>query len=127
MGCFSWMDCLNPKQKKNIAQGDKAYFLVPEEFCEKYGRSVFEDCYDCYGNFGGYDAYDLLAEFNKDYATEENLIKPVFEQYRDQKYFEAAQERHKKSVERLMDFKNGLSDDEMKQKWGRDYKRVLSE
>lgn len=76
MGCFSWLDCKNPK--KAVKQGDTAFFLVPKEFAYIYGESgrIKEDYYDCYGHFGSYDVYELVALINRDHLSVANLRRP---------------------------------------------------
>ncbi len=72
MGCFSWMDCKKPKKAIRIGTGP-VYVLVPREFQDFYGPCIVESCYNGYGSFGGHDAYELIAIWNREYASDENI------------------------------------------------------
>lgn len=67
MGQFSWLDCISGQQivddkKKNV------YVLIPKEFG---GGHILETRYDGYGHFGGHDIFDLVADWNREYLTED--------------------------------------------------------
>ena len=151
MGCFSWLDC---KNKNQIKIGDKCFLLIPEEFSEEYGAKIFEGRYDGYGRFGCYDIYELSAIFNRKYINESNLRgTPQIEKFgglwdsdkekmraegkteeeitqadfaEKKKWYDLAMNRHKKAVNRLYDFREGiLSDDEMEAKYGEEWLREI--
>lgn len=65
MGQFSWLDCASPNAQILSGVYKDSYVLVPQEFRDKYGMTIKEDCYDGYGHFGGYDIFNLIAEWNK--------------------------------------------------------------
>ena len=69
MGQFSWIYSDTNKQVVDCKDAD-TYLLVPEPFQDKYGKTIYEDCYDGYGHFGKYDIFDLVAEWNKDMIPE---------------------------------------------------------
>lgn len=69
MGQFSWIYSDTNKQVFDDKKAD-TYLLVPKAFQDKYGKSIYEDCYDGYGRFGKYDVYDLVPEWNKDTIPE---------------------------------------------------------
>lgn len=153
MGYFSWLDCQKSrKSRKAIKIGEKAYFLVPKEFSKEYGERI-ECIYGGYGHFGQYDAYDLVALFNREHIGVENLgEEPRISQYgglyefekselrknglselevakKDEEkrrgYYDLAMKRWKRKINRLNDFIAGVSDDDMKEKYGYDYLREI--
>ena len=152
MGQFSWIYSDTNKQLFDNYKAD-TYLLVPPPFQEKYGKAIYEGCYDGYGRFGKYDVYDLIAEWNREFLSEDMLRdKPKLENYgglydfekrslaeqgyseeeinakdleQKQKYFENGMARYKESVQRLLDYKSGLSDAEMAKKYNKDWKREI--
>lgn len=152
MGQFSWIYSDTNKQLVDNKRAD-TYLLVPPPFQNKYGKAIYESCYDGYGRFGGHDVYDLVAEWNREYLSESMLRDAPksenfgglyeFEKERLQElglsdaqiqekdnaqrayYFNAAMARHKESIERLNDYRSGLSDEEMYEKYGNDWKRLI--
>lgn len=124
MGQFSWITCDTKEQVVNNEIKD-VYVLVPKEFG---GENILEQCYDGYGIFGRYDIYDLVADWNKNYITIENLIKPDRKRYgnrpEDEELFKTALEEYEKNCKKLEDFKV-LSDKEMKEKYGEEFKREI--
>ena len=152
MGQFSWIYSDINKQLVDNKKAD-TYLLVPPPFQEKYGKAIYEDCYDGYGRFGRYDVYDLIAEWNREFLSETMLRdKPKFEDYgglypfeeetlrkeglseeeikqkdleQRQYYYNMAMKRFQTTIERLNDYKNGLSDGEMFSKYGEDWKRSI--
>ena len=150
MGCFSWLDAITGKQ---IAIGDEAYVLVPEDFREKYGRVIHTAYYDGYGRFGGHDVYELVAEWNREELDsrmleecpkkenygglwdfeKENLrkegkteeeIREADEAKRDE-YYEAARKEWANSAFRLWDYRNGFTHEKMIELYGDDYLREI--
>lgn len=101
------------------------YVLIPEKFG---GGSIREGHYEGYGEFGGHDMYDLVADWNKEYATVDNLRKPKRSEWGNdsdsEEFFERAMDWYKERCQRLNDFKI-LSDEDMKEKYGEDYKRSI--
>lgn len=152
MGQFSWIYSDTNKQLIDNKPAD-TYLLVPPLFRMKYDKAIYEGCYDGYGRFGGYDVYDLVAEWNREYLSEEMLRdEPKLENFgglyefekerlrelglsevqiqekdNEQKtyYFNAAMARRKESIGRLGDYKNGFSDEEMYEKYGDEWKRLI--
>lgn len=123
-GCFSWITCDTRKAVK-IGRNKSVYVLIPEKFG---GGSIREGCYEGYGKFGGHDMYDLVADWNKEYATVDNLRKPKRSEWGNdsdsEEFFERAMDWYKERCQRLNDFKI-LSDEDMKEKYGEDYKRSI--
>ncbi len=125
MGQFSWLDCCNEKRAviDNVYQD--VYVLVPKEFG---GRNIKEECYDGYGRFGEYDIYDLVASWNKDYITQDNIRKPRRIEWgntkEDNKYFEYALKEYERKCQRLNDFKI-LSTNEMNAKYSSTWLREI--
>ena len=152
MGQFSWIYSDKNKQVKDNKVAD-TYLLVPKAFQEKYGKAIYESCYDGYGHFGGHDVYELIAEWNRAFLSESMLRdKPKLENYgglyafeketyrksglteeeiskkdSEQKeyYFNLAVKRYKEAVERLVDYRNGMSDEKMLLKYGEWWKRYI--
>ena len=152
MGQFSWIYSDTNKQLIDNRRAD-TYLLVPPPFQAKYGKTIYESCYDGYGNFGGYDVYDLVAEWNREFLSkdmlreepkfknygglypfekerlrkeglsEEEIEKKDFEQRNY--YYNLAVKRHQTVIERLNDYKNGMSDKEMFLKYGENWKREI--
>jgi len=123
MGQFSWLDCKTGEQvldnvKRNV------YVLVPKEFG---GGHIKEECYDGYGDFGGHDVYDLVADWNREHLAKEMLQDILTTDYSkgDEKYYIYGLKRQIHTVQRLMDFKSGLPDDQMQEKYEKDYKREI--
>lgn len=152
MGQFSWIYSDTNIQLIDNKRAD-TYLLVPPPFQAKYGKAIYESCYDGYGNFGGYDVYDLVAEWNRDFLSEDMLRdKPKLENYgglypfekenlkkqglsekeveqkdfeRKQYYYNMAVKRHQIKIKRLNDYRNGTTDEEMFSKYGQDWKRYI--
>ena len=82
MGQFSWLDCdMSNERCRQILDNttEDVYVLVPKEFG---GGHILETEYNGYGIFGGHDIFDLVAEWNRNYITIDNLsTKPVREDY----------------------------------------------
>ena len=152
MGQFSWYFSDTNKQLVNNKRTD-AYLLVPPPFQSKYGKAICERCYDGYGHFGNYDIYDLVAEWNREFLSEDMLRdKPVLENYgglydfekkelleqgfseedikvkdlvEKQANFERGIKRYNYDLQKLLDYKFKLSNEEMLRKYGKYWKHEL--
>ena len=152
MGQFSWLDCDKFNEGcRPILDNVKedVYVLIPKEFGGGY---IHESEYDGYGNFGGHDIYDLVAEWNKDYITEDDIRKPERHRYgglwdseienlkrngfsdaaikkadeeKIDEHYQAALYRYNSKIEKLKDFQAGKSDEYMTETYGDDWKRCL--
>lgn len=153
MGQFSWIYSDTNKQLLDDVYAE-TYLLVPKPFQDKYGKAIYEDCYGGYGDFGKYDVYELVAlwnrenlpnetsalrmpkveeygglfdfekeELRKNGATEEEIKKADIE--KQQEYCDKAIQRYKKALLRNKDFANNVSDNVMKEKYGRNYLREI--
>lgn len=122
MGQFSWLDCIDKTQILDDVIAD-VYVLVPKEFG---GGHIKETYYDGYGNFGGHDIYDLVADWNKEYVTHHEIEDVLTHSWRreDIEWYLEGLKRQVRKCERLMDFQR-LSDEDMKLKYGKDYKRNI--
>lgn len=153
MGQFSWHYSDTGRQMVDNKYAD-SFLLVPPPFQHIYGKAIHTPCYDGYGNFGPYDVYDLVAEWNRDYLSEDMLRKKDiklenfgglydFEKRelreqglsedeiaakdlaQKQYYYERAIKCHNYSISQLNDYRNGLSDEEMEDKYGDNWKREI--
>lgn len=70
MGQFSWLDCVTGERIINNKRKN-VYVLVPKGFG---GGHIREGIYDGYGHFGGHDIFELVAEWNKEYISCENIL-----------------------------------------------------
>ena len=124
MGQFSWLDCIDHSQIVDNRRTD-VYVLVPQEFG---GGHIKETYYDGYGRFGGHDIYDLVADWNRNFLNQHMLEDVIAKKWGkdDIEWYQKALYRQITSVARIIDFKSGkVSDDAMKEKYGKDYKRVI--
>lgn len=152
MGQFSWIYSDTEKQLLDNYRAD-TYLLVPKPFQEQYGKAIYESCYDGYGRFGKYDVYDLIAEWNREFLSKDMLRPaPKLEDYgglnvfeldelkeqglsdeeiekkdleKKQYYYNWAVERYETAIQRLTDYRNGMSDSDMLAKYGQDWKRYI--
>ena len=127
MGQFSWLDCITEEQIIDDKVRD-VYVLVPKEFRDKYGERIKETCYDGYGHFGLYDIYDLVAEWNREKLTHRMLTECMTTSWtpEDIKYYISGLKRQMREAQKLLDYKEGvLTEDEMTEKYGEDWKRIL--
>lgn len=156
MGVFSWLDCKNNRKAIKIGCDATVYVLVPAEFG---GGHIAQYSYGGYGYFAGYDIYDLIADWNKNYITDElidsleSLKQPKKEQFwgglydwdiekllaegktpeeieaiKDKnrtKYYTAEVNRIERRINRLKDFRAGLDEEKMIDRYGEDYKREI--
>ncbi|MBR6701089.1 MAG: hypothetical protein IKL72_05105, partial [Firmicutes bacterium] len=136
MGSFSW--CTSDT-KKSIPccmpfgdLPDTVYLLNP------FGEPYKETDYEGYGKFGGRDVYELVMEWNREYLTPDNIRKPDRSRYRDgeegDNSFAKEMERYHIVCEAIEAYKNGASDNYMKETFGKqisyldsgsDWKRCL--
>ena len=125
MGQFSWIACDNGKQIVNGKKKD-VYVLIPEEFG---GGHYIENCYDGYGNFAGHDIFDLVADWNRNYITVENMIKPQRSNWDNtedgQCWYERAMRLYEFECKRLIDFSSGKDDEYMQENYGDGWKREI--
>ena len=153
MGCFSWIYS-DTKKAMKCGKVTDSYLLVPPTFQDKYGEYIHISCYDGYGHFGQYDVFDLVAEWNREYLLEDMLVlKEIklenfgglydFEKrkLREQglsedeimtknlkikkEFYDRAVSYQKLIVNRLNDYKNGLSDNDMESKYDKHWKREI--
>lgn len=152
MGQFSWYYSDTNKQLIDNKHAD-TYLLVPSPFRDRYGAAIYENCYDGYGHFYIYDIYELIAEWNRDFLSISMLRKkPKLEQYgglysfekeelakqglseeeieakdqaKKQANFERGMAWYNLEAQRLLDYKAGLSNEEMAEKYGKDWKREV--
>ena len=152
MGQFSWIYSDTNKQVIDNKMAD-TYLLVPEPFQDKYGKAIHERYYDGYGNFDRYDVYELIAEWNREFLSEDMLVdEPKLENYgglynyekaelrkeglseeeiekkdfeHKEYYYNMAVKRYEESILRLTDYRNGMTDEEMTKKHGEDWKRYI--
>ncbi len=123
MGEFSWM-LADKDNKTSLKIGASAYLACPD------GSFIFEDDYDGYGNFGGHDAYELVVDWNRDFLDESMLQKPQRNMWTSDEeghaWFNEALQRYGTSVKRLYDWRShNVTSDEMAQRYGRDWKRLI--
>ena len=136
MGVFSW--CTSDT-KKSIPCcrpfGDlpgTVYLLNP------FGEPYKETDYEGYGVFGEKDIYDLVVEWNREYLSADNIRKPSRSNYEAGEqgdiYYEKAMSKYQATCDAIIAYKNGASDDFMKEHFGMqiapwgdgsDWKRVL--
>ena len=78
MGQFSWYTCDTVKPVYDNEE-KTVYLLNP------FGENIKETYYDGYGHFGKYDVYDLVAQWNREAMSYEELSqfyeKPKLENY----------------------------------------------
>lgn len=121
---------------------------------EEYGKYILETCYDGYGHFGNYDVYELVALWNRknmplntsavkepelsdfdglwDFEKEELRKKGAndddiekADKEEKNKCYEIAKERYHRESQMLCDFKADTPDEIMKQKYGKDFLRII--
>lgn len=121
MGCFSW--CTSDT-KKSIPCcepfGDlpgTVYLLNP------FGEPYKETAYEGYGEFGGRDVYELVAEWNREYLTSDNVSWPDRSDYASgltgASSFRKACERVAAVCEAIEAYAGGASDAYMKERYGK--------
>jgi len=126
MGFFSWVTSDTEMSITNRYTERGAlpvYVLCPD------GTNIYEDNYNGYGVFGGKDIYELVAEWNRENLTPDYLRKPERSRWSDdeqgQIWYESAVRRYELSCNRLTDYKEGMTDEQMFEKYGEDWKRTL--
>lgn len=115
MGFFSWMFA-DTGNTEALKVGKPAYLVWPD------GSVTYIHRYDGYGRFDSYEIHKLVVDWNKDFLSVDNLIKPERNEYDEQKYFDSAMRRYEYGCNRLNDFISGMSDEEMHARYGRDWK-----
>lgn len=122
MGQFSWMYA-DSDNKDALKLFGKAYVPCPD------GTVIYEGCYNCDGMFGGYDIYDLVAEWNKQYISIDNIEMPVRGDWGDTEQdalcYQDALKRYKFQCQRIIDFINNKSEEYMQKIYGEDWKRNI--
>lgn len=122
MGQFSWKFA-DQKNRSALKIYEKAYVACPD------GSLIYEGSYGGYGMFGMYDIYELVAEWNKNDISEENIEKPrqcfVESQIENMRYYQNAMKRYQFQCKRLLDFIHGKSEEEMEERYGDDWKRNI--
>lgn len=138
MGQFSWLDCVTRKPIINDRR-KSVYVLVPKDFG---GGHIREGVYNGYGDFGGHDIYDLVADWNKESATIANIAmcpeyslknmaigvalstnKEEYEYWENDGINQL--KRFFMLCKRMIDWQSGMSDEEMNEKYGSDWKRLI--
>ena len=123
MGIFTWTDAAikNPVmvnhdylEEDKVMYGQYAKLICPDD------TEYETEYWGMYGEINGFDVYELVADWNKDYLSEENLEeKPKLEQFCGLWNYEKESLRHA-----------GLSEDEIKEKdleeQIRNYNRALN-
>lgn len=146
MGCFSWMFA-DTNNEKALKIGNPAYIICPDN------SIIYTPHYDGHGHFASTDVYDLVAKWNRSLLSKDMLReKPRFENYGglydfekeilkkeglseeeihqkevEQKtfFYNLAVKEYEKSVARLNDYRDGVSELEMKKRYGEEYLRDI--
>ena len=63
MGCFSWRFA-DMNNKRRLKIGRAAYVICPD------GSILYEPCYNGYGDFAGKDIYDSVADWNREFLSQ---------------------------------------------------------
>lgn len=120
MGQYSWMYA-DTKNRVSLKIFGAAYVPFPD------GTVIYERSYGGYGMFMGQDIYELVAEWNRNNISEENIRKPVRKEYGSGEqadiYYQNAVKRYEFKCRRLRDFVNG--NPEMEKTYGDDWKRNI--
>ena len=121
MECFNWLDCITENQI-NSNNAIFCYLLIPPEFTFAYGGESIKKINPFeFDKFGIYNIYDLLAVWNQFSISEDNLIMPTFDQYKNHSDYLTAQDQYAINRRRLYDFKL-MSEGLMLRDWGPCYK-----
>lgn len=122
MGQFSWKYA-DTNNRSRLKLYGTAYVPCPD------GTIIYEGCYQCYGIFGGYDIYDLVADWNREYISEDLIEKPVRTDWdndeQGEEYYQRAMKWYTFSCNRLKDFVNGKPEEYMEKVYGDDWKRNI--
>ena len=158
MGIFTWTDAAVKDYKLNkyddyyrkdvVEYGGYAKLICPDN------SELETQDHNCYGTICGYDIYELVAEWNKDYLSEDNIsTKPnnpmryggfydfeketmkkngmsdheieIAENEKRMESFERAVKRWEWELKRLLDYKNGSSYEYMSKKYGNEWLREI--
>lgn len=115
MGFFSFMFA-DTNNTEALKIGKPAYVVLPN------GGLLHTARYDGYGNFDSHNIFELVVDWNKEFLSEKNLVKPCEEDYDEAIYFNAAMRHYEYSCSRLNDFLSGKKEDEMIELYDRDWK-----
>ena len=122
MGQFSWMYA-DSNNKTALKVGGKVYVPCPDE------TVIYEKYYGGYGIFNDYDIYDLVADWNQNNISSENIRKPLREQWgnteEDEAWFKLAIKRYNNACQRIIDFTEGKTSKYMEATYGREWKRSI--
>ena len=124
MGVFSWLYADTGNQMRCGAVKD-SYLLVPPEWQQAYGMYLYTFCYDGYGHVGPYDVYELLAVWNMEYLSDSMLEKPARKDYRSIQNYSRAKCVYKVHAQMVSDFKEHVSDVQMREIYGPEYLREI--
>jgi len=154
MGCFSWERADRTTKQKNIAIGDACKLLIPAEFGGGYFKEESYDGYGMFGGVDVYDEVTKWNRnyINTENFSSKALHEPKLEDFRGlydfekedfrsqglsedeicekdletkKKFFDSSMNLYKSDIERLKDYCSGASDDEMKEKYGKEYLRNI--
>ena len=122
MGQFSWKYA-DTNNRSALKLYGTAYVPCPD------GTVIYEPCYYCYGIFGGHDIYDLVADWNRESISADNIKRPKptvpKNTQQEEEWYQRAMERYHFQCSRLLDFVDGKPDDYMKEIYGNDWKRNI--
>lgn len=128
MGNYSW--CTSDTRKSIPCFGEKyegapsvIYLLNP--FGEPYKAEV----YGGYGLFAGEDVFKLVAEWNKEFLSTDNIVKPDRKDFARSKEggerYRVAFNKYEAECLRLSEFVAGKPDSYMRNKYGPQWKRFI--
>ena len=158
MGIFTWTDATikspkcnkygDYKRKDVVEYGGYAKLICPDN------TEIETESHDFYGRIGGYDIYELVAEWNKEYLSADNLEKKPddpskygglwsfeiaelkaqgkseeeiqkIDAEKRMQYFNNAVARWEREAVLIEKYKSGVPEPELAKKYGNDWKRNL--
>ena len=158
MGIFTWTDATvkspkcdkygDYKRKDVVEYGGYAKLICPDN------TEIETESHGYYGRIGGYDIYELVAEWNKEYLSADNLepkpddpskygglfgfeIDDMKKQGKSDeeiqkadmaermKYFNADVKRWEEKLSLINEYKSGIPEADLAEKYGEDWKREL--